>query len=188
MRYFLLMILILITSSPISATDLGVSISIGQPGFYGQINLGSHYPRPQLIYPNPILITPPPVAIQQQPIYLHVPPGHARKWSKHCYRYNACNQPVYFVQENWYNDVYVPHYQSQNYYPGGRYDSGRHHDDGSNWRQRPDRKNEARQYHEGDQGEHNGRGNSGRGNDKHQGKHDKGNDDRKERGQGNRKD
>src|SRR5688500_6715306 len=92
MRYFLLVALILITSTPVSANDLVISISIGQPGFYGQINLGSHYPRPQLIYPNPVLVVPPAVAVQQQPIYLYVPPGHAKKWNKHCHRYNACSQ------------------------------------------------------------------------------------------------
>ena len=32
------------------------------------------------------------------PLYLHVPPGHAKKWSQHCARYNACNRPVYFVK------------------------------------------------------------------------------------------
>ena len=36
--------------------------------------------------------------VQQPPLYLHVPPGHAKKWSKHCGRYNACGRPVYFVR------------------------------------------------------------------------------------------
>ena len=39
------------------------------------------------------------------------PPGHAKKWSKHCSAYNACNRPVYFVQDSWYNDTYAPHYR-----------------------------------------------------------------------------
>ena len=186
MRYFLLVASILIISIPVSANDLGVSISIGQPGFYGQINLGSHYPRPQLIYSNPVLITPPSVGIQQQPIYLYVPPGHAKKWSKHCYRYNACNQPVYFIQENWYNDVYVPYYHRQNNYPG-RYDSNRH-DDANNWHKHPERKKEARRYHDDNYGGYNDRGNPGRGNDKHRGKHDQRNGDRKEKDRENRKD
>jgi hypothetical protein len=29
---------------------------------------------------------------------MHVPPGHAKNWSKHCSRYNACAYPVYFVK------------------------------------------------------------------------------------------
>ena len=51
------------------------------------------------------------VDVVRQPIYLHVPPGHEKKWRKHCREYDACGRPVYFVQDNWYNDVYVPHYQ-----------------------------------------------------------------------------
>lgn len=181
MGNFLLAALLSITSTPTSANDSGISIHIGQPGFYGQINLGNHYPRPQLIYPNPVLAMPPAIAVQQQPIYLRVPPGHAKKWSKHCHRYNACNQPVYFIQENWYNDVYVPHYHSQNN------DSGRRHDDDS--RNRSQRYSEARQdFHENNQGRHDERDTQGRGDDKRRGKHDQGNHDRKEQDRGNRKD
>ena len=94
-----------------SATDIGVSVEVGQPGFYGRIDLGNA-PRPMLIYPEPILVQPAPVAVARQPIYLRVPPGHAKNWSMHCYRYSACGQPVYFVQDQWYEDVYAPRYRS----------------------------------------------------------------------------
>lgn len=107
---------LLLISFVAQADDLGVSISIGQPGFYGQITLGNRYPVPQVIYQNPRVVMPPAVPMQQQPIYLHVPPGHAKKWSKHCHRYNACHLPVYFVQEDWYNNVYVPYYANQHRY------------------------------------------------------------------------
>lgn len=90
------------------AADVGVSISVGEPGFYGRIEIGTAYPQPQLIYREPIVIRRAPVV--EQPIYLHVPPGQAKKWSKHCHKYNACGQPVYFVQDSWYNNVYVPRY------------------------------------------------------------------------------
>ncbi len=113
---------LLLISLIVSASDLGVSITVGQPGFYGQITLGSHYPVPKLIYQNPRVVIPPAVPVQQQPIYLHVPPGHAKKWSKHCHRYNACQLPVYFVQEDWYNNVYVPQYASQHQHD--RYQQG----------------------------------------------------------------
>lgn len=176
MGNFLLAALLSIASAPASTNDSGISIHIGQPGFYGQINLGSHYPQPQLIYPNPVLVMPPAIAVQQQPIYLRVPPGHAKKWSKHCHRYNACNQPVYFIQENWYNDVYVPHYHSQNN------DSGRRHDDDSH--NRSQRYSEAHQD-KNNQGRHDERDNQGRGDDKHRGKQDKGNHDRKGQDRGN---
>ncbi len=94
---------------PALAADVGVSISIGQPGFYGRIDIGNNYPQPQLIYLEPIAIQRVPAGVQ--PIYLRVPPGHAKKWSKHCGKYNACGQSVYFVQDNWYNEVYVPRYR-----------------------------------------------------------------------------
>jgi hypothetical protein len=55
-----------------------------------------------------------PVGVVYQPVYLHVPPGHAKHWSKHCSKYNACGHPVYFVKDGWYNDVYVPHHQARN--------------------------------------------------------------------------
>lgn len=66
------------------------------PGVYGRIDIGNA-PPPPVIYPRPIIITQQPVVVQQQPVYLYVPPGHQKKWGKHCYKYNACGQPVYFV-------------------------------------------------------------------------------------------
>lgn len=67
------------------------------PGVYGRIDIGNA-PPPPLIYAQPIIIYRAPVVVQQAPLYLHVPPGHAKKWSKHCAKYNACGQPVYFVR------------------------------------------------------------------------------------------
>ena len=95
-------------SPPASAADVGVSISIGQPGFYGRIDLGN-LPPPPLVYPQPVVVQP--AGPMQAPIYLRVPPGHAKHWRKHCREYNACGQRVYFVQDDWYNKVYVPHYR-----------------------------------------------------------------------------
>ena len=92
------------------AADVGVSVQVGQPGFYGRIDIGN-FPPPLLVYPEPVIIQPVPVGVVRQPIYLHVPPGHAKDWRKHCRKYNACGQPVYFVQEDWYNNVYVPRYR-----------------------------------------------------------------------------
>lgn len=84
----------------VAAPDIGVSIGIHQPGVYGRVNIGS-MPPPPLVYAQPVLVAPPRVAMQRQPTYLYVPPGHQRDWRKHCGRYNACGQPVYFVQERW---------------------------------------------------------------------------------------
>jgi uncharacterized protein YcfJ len=91
------------------AADVGVSVSVGQPGFYGRIDV-STMPPPPLVYREAMIIEPVPAGIVRQPIYLHVPPGHAKHWRKHCQRYNACGERVYFVQDAWYNDVYVPRY------------------------------------------------------------------------------
>src|SRR5690606_5772340 len=71
-----------------SAADVGVSIEVGQPGFYGRIDIGNA-PRPVLVYPEPVIVQPAPVAVVRRPIYLRVPPGHVKKWSKHCHRYAA---------------------------------------------------------------------------------------------------
>jgi len=111
MKRYLLAIM-LIAATPAMATDVGVSISVGQPGFYGQIDIGN-VPRPVVVYPQPVVIQPVRVVQPVQPIYLHVPPGHAKNWRKHCHKYDACSRPVYFVKEDWYNNVYVPQYQAQ---------------------------------------------------------------------------
>jgi hypothetical protein len=102
------------------ATDVGVSINVSQPGFYGRIDVG-RVPGPMVIYPQPIIIEQRPVAVIRQPIYLRVPPGHEKNWGKYCNRYGACGQPVYFVQDNWYRDVYAPRVYEE---PGAR-DKGR---------------------------------------------------------------
>ncbi len=92
-------------ASAVAQTNVGVSIGISQPGVYGRIDIGN-YPQPRLVSPQPVVIMQTPVAIHQQPIYLYVPPGHQKNWGKHCGRYNACGQPVYFVQEDWVRERY----------------------------------------------------------------------------------
>ena len=94
-----------ISGSLLAQTSVGVSVGINQPGVYGRIDIGN-YPPPVLVYPQPVIITPPPVMVQRQPVYLYVPPGHQKKWGKHCASYNACGQPVYFVQEQWVRERY----------------------------------------------------------------------------------
>lgn len=94
---------------PTLAADVGVSISIGEPGFYGRLDIGG-YPQPQVIYRRPKAVEW--VPAERPPVYLRVPRGHARNWSKHCHKYNACGERVYFVQDNWYTHEYVPRYQT----------------------------------------------------------------------------
>ena len=88
------------------AADVGVTISVGQPGYYGRIDIVD-FPPPRLIYPQPVVLEPVPAGVVVQPIYLVVPSAQAKNWRKHCRRYDACGQPVYFVSETWYGDVYV---------------------------------------------------------------------------------
>lgn len=91
-------------SGAASATDVGVSIQVGQPGFYGRIDIGQAAP-PVVVYREPIWVQRGPVEVQ--PVYLRVPPGHQKNWSKHCGKYNACGMPVYFVREDWYQERYA---------------------------------------------------------------------------------
>ena len=97
-------------SNPTLAANVDVSINIGQPGYYGPLDIRD-FGRPSVIYREPIVVQR--VYSQREPIYLHVPPGHAKHWRKHCAQYNACGERVYFVQDSWYNREYVPHYQAQ---------------------------------------------------------------------------
>lgn len=107
-------------SAPVLAADVGVTIGFDQPGVYGRIDIGRAPSPPVLVYPQPIVVAPSPVAVYRQPIYLHVPPGHARNWDRHCRRYGACGQPVYFVQDRWYRDVYAPVYYGHSHSHGYR--------------------------------------------------------------------
>ena len=83
-----------------SAVDVGVGVTIRQPGVYGRIEIGTSAPPP-VIYRRPVVIAHPPVVVAQPPMYLYVPPGHTKKWRKHCHKYDACGRQVYFVREEW---------------------------------------------------------------------------------------
>ena len=133
MKHFFFITSLIVFAITTQAADVGVSVSVGQPGFYGRLDIGS-FPHPEVIYPQPVVIRPVPVGVVHAPLYLHVPPGHEKKWAKHCRKYNACDRPVYFVRDHWYEEVYVPEYQGRHGHNGG-YDSdhgrgGRGHDKG----------------------------------------------------------
>ena len=143
-------------SLPAHAADIGVSVSIGQPGFYGQIDIGG-YPRPPVIYGQPILIEP--VPYSRPPIYLRVPPGHAKHWREHCHEYRACGERVYFVQDQWYEREYAPRYQQRGRGDRDRWDDGRRDDYRDNYRNdRYERRGEDRQGDDHDRGRGHGRG------------------------------
>jgi hypothetical protein len=102
----------LLATGAFGETNVGVSVGIYQPGVYGRIDIGS-YPRPAVVYGQPIIIAPQPVVVRPQPVYLYVPPGHQKNWAKHCGRYDACGQPVYFVQESWVRERYEQQHRGQ---------------------------------------------------------------------------
>lgn len=108
-RLFLTVVLTMV-AMPALAADVGVSISIDQPGFYGRIDLGD-VRQPPVVYAKPIIVQPLPPGVVYEPIYLHVPPGQEKHWHRYCGRYNACGRPVYFVKDGWYNDVYAPRHR-----------------------------------------------------------------------------
>lgn len=110
MKRFLIAAVLAVASTSVFAVDVNVSINIGEPGYYGRLETGG-YPPPQLIYREPRVMYR--SALQRPPIYMNVPPGHARDWPKHCRKYNACNERVYFVQNTWYSQEYAPRYKQQ---------------------------------------------------------------------------
>lgn len=124
--------------TPALAADVSVSAGIGEPGFYGQLDIGG-YPQPQVIYAQPRVVMP--VPMDRPPIYLRVPQDQARHWKRYCAKYNACGERVYFVKDDWYNREYAPRYQEQR----------RSHPD----EHRDDRRDEHRDGHrEGDRIDH----------------------------------
>lgn len=94
------------------AADVRVGVSVSgevAPGVYGRVDISNRPAPPPLVYPQPVVIVKHPHTAVMSPIYMHVPPGHARDWSKHCRKYNACNQPVYFVKSAEYEPGYKGH-------------------------------------------------------------------------------
>jgi len=95
------------SASSFAAVDVGVGVTIRQPGVYGRIEIGNGAPPPPVIYRQPVVIVQPQVVVAEPPMYLYVPPGHAKKWRKHCHRYDACGRQVYFVREEWVQARYI---------------------------------------------------------------------------------
>ncbi|EIN01315.1 MULTISPECIES: hypothetical protein [Paraburkholderia] len=107
-RLFIVAALTATVAAPAFAADVGVSVNVGQPGFYGRIDIGNA-PPPQLIYSQPVVIEQAPA--NAAPVYLYVPAYQTKEWRKYCRKYAACSEPVYFVQQTWYEGVYAPRYR-----------------------------------------------------------------------------
>lgn len=109
---------------PAAAADVGVSISVSEPGLYGRIDIG-RFPQPEVIVAQPVIVQRPTVVVAQpQPVYLWVPPGHRKNWKSHCHEYNACGSPVYFVKDTWYEQRVMPAARGH----GGGKGGGKKHD------------------------------------------------------------
>ncbi len=116
-------------TAPALAADFGVSISVGEPGFYGQLDVGN-YGRPTLINTRPVTITRDRHGGAREPVYLRVPADHSRNWKRYCSQYDACGRPVYFVRDDWYSNVYAPRYREDHRDRRDEHDNrGDRHDD-----------------------------------------------------------
>lgn len=113
MKDFLIAAALLVATitTPALAADVGVSISLGHPGFYGRLDLGD-FPPPQVILPRPIIIERG-VPVDRPPVYLRVPKKHRVNWRRYCRQYDACGERVIFVRDDWYRREYVPRYQER---------------------------------------------------------------------------
>ncbi|HEY4374226.1 MAG TPA: hypothetical protein VGN52_20035 [Burkholderiales bacterium] len=81
-----------------------VAVSVGEPGFYGSINLGGG--PPPVVY-NQAPVVAGPTVVGAPPVYLRVPAEHRAHWDRYCSHYNACGRPAYFVHEDWYHRHYA---------------------------------------------------------------------------------
>jgi hypothetical protein len=127
-RFVLQSAVALVALAPLAhAQNVSVNATItGEivPGVYGHVVLGNR-PPPPLVYAQPVVAVPVVVAqpVPMEPLYLHVPPGHAKNWRKHCHEYHACNRPVYFVRSAEYEPGYRPGHEER---------AHAHHDDHGN--------------------------------------------------------
>lgn len=120
-------------AAPAFAGDVAISIRIGEPGFYGQLDLDNGY-RPRVLYREPVVLDR--RYRNYAPIYVRAPREQSRNWGRYCGRYNACGRPAYFVRDDWYRDVYAPRYRQQH---------------GRDWRN--DRRNDRHDEHRDNRGD-----------------------------------
>jgi hypothetical protein len=142
-----ILIALAVVSSAIALPALAdsLSLSVGQPGFYGRINIGG-YPPPDVVYAQPVVVEQG-VPMDQPPVYMRVPPEQSGNWGRYCHHYHACGQRVMFVQDGWYHNQYSPNYyhhhhhgwgnngQDHNHYQGQGQDQGQHQHNGQQWQQ-----------------------------------------------------
>lgn len=113
--------LLLITGISITglsqADDLGIKVILEKeiaPGVYGRVELGNDS-HPDVYYEQPRLIVKESKYARSRPVYMHVPPGHAKHWDKHCNKYHACGRPVYFIRSAEYTGYEDAHEHEHNH-------------------------------------------------------------------------
>ncbi|MDQ6620418.1 MAG: hypothetical protein M3Z31_12125 [Pseudomonadota bacterium] len=144
MRQMPIMLLLVAWQGTAFASDVSVTVNIGDPRYYGRIDVDG-YPPPQLAYSEPVMVARPAREVVREPLYVRVPPGHAKHWDKHCRQYNACNRPVYFVRDDWYRTVYAPAYVETH----GKGHKQKHGKDADK-QDRKEAKREAKEHKHGD--------------------------------------
>ena len=77
-----------------AVAQVGVSITVGEPGFYGRLDVGGYQPR--VIYREPVVVER--YYRNQTPIYVRVPPGHQKNWNRIA-AVTSVRSPVYFVRD-----------------------------------------------------------------------------------------
>jgi len=125
--------------NPVINVTVGGEIS---PGVYGEVQFGNA-PPPPVVYAQPVIITHESHSEEGRPLYLHVPPGHAKNWKRHCREYNACNRPVYFVRSAEYEPGYREH-RGEKRREEERRDEGRRDEGRRDERRDEERGNEGR--------------------------------------------
>ena len=135
MKTFICLMATALVSAPAYAAHPTTPPPMGTPGYYGIITMDNTL-RPRTIYQDPVIAH---RARGIPPIYLRVPPGHAKRWAKHCSQYNACTRPVYFVQDDWYNNTYMPYHRTHR----DMRDSRSYDDSGRNGNYRGDPRNDG---------------------------------------------
>lgn len=119
----------LVAGLPVMADDdLGINVVLEgevSPGIYGRVELGKDS-HPDIYYPQPMVIVKDTKYARYRPVYLHVPPGHAKHWSKHCHKYHACERPVYFVKSVEYEESYQREHEHHDH--DNHHDHDDHHD------------------------------------------------------------
>jgi hypothetical protein len=142
---------------------VGISIQVGEPGFYGQLDIGGYQPR--VLYDRPVIVER--RARYSSPVYLRVPIGQERNWKRYCGQYRACDQQVYFVRDDWYRNEYAPRYRNQH----GRDWRNDRRDD--RWERRDDRRDDRHDRRD-DRHDQGGRGDNR--NDRHDDRRNDGHD------------